>query len=311
VLFGEPEAVHHKEVYMDFQVVIIGGGPAAHNAALALGRSRKRVLICDEGKPRNRVAKRSHTFFTRDGTPPLELRQFAIEQLMIYDTVQFLRDRVSDIEELPGGFRVSFDGRESATTELVLLAVGMDAAHPNIPGFDELWGDTVIHCPYCHGWEVRDLPWGAYLADADSSAGLARLRSWSDDVIVIAEEELSLPSETHQRLVTLGYKIEHGTIRALHAKNGKLDSIELFGGRRISRKVLLYSPPQNQTALVRKLGLDLDDAGCVVTDDSGQTSVQGIYAAGDLTPGRQQIVVAAADGMRTAIAMDGELAASY
>jgi thioredoxin reductase len=228
----------------------------------------------------------------------------------MYDTVRFLRDRVTHVERQPGGFRVSFDGGKPVTTELVLLAVGMDAEHPDILGFNELWGDTVIHCPYCHGWEVRDLPWATYLTEAESFVGLARLRSWSDDVIVIVEESISLPSETQQRVVTLGYKIEHGTIRALHSKDGKLDSIELEGGRRIPRKVLLYSPPQNQTALVRKLGLALDDAGYVVTNDSGQTSVEGIYAAGDLTPGRQQIVVAAADGIAAAIAIDGVLAAS-
>lgn len=294
---------------MDYQVVIVGGGPAAHSAGLALGRSRKRALICDEGKPRNRVAKHSHTFFTRDGTPPLELREIAVDQLALYDTVGFLRDRVTDVERLPGGFRVDFEGAESATTELVLLAVGMAMERPDIPGFDALWGDTVIHCPYCHGWEVRDLPWATYLTEVELSVGLARLRSWSDDVIVIVADGVSLPSETQQQVVALGYEIEHGTIRALHSKDGKLDSIELEGGRQIPRKVLLYSPPQKQVALVRELGLALDDAGYVVTDDSGQTSVEGVYAAGDLTPGRQQIVVAAADGIRVAMEIDGVLAA--
>jgi thioredoxin reductase len=234
---------------MDYQVVIVGGGPAAHNAGLALGRSRKRVLICDEGKPRNRVAKHSHTLFTRDGTPPLELRKIAIDQLALYDTVRFLRDKVTGIERLPGGFRVDFDGSKTATTKLVLLAVGMDAEYPDILGFNELWGDTVIHCPYCHGWEVRDLPWATYLTEVESSVGLARLRSWSDDVIVIVEDGVSLPSEERQQVAALGYEIEHGTIRALHSKDGKLDSIEMEGGRRIPRKVLLYSPPQKQTAL--------------------------------------------------------------
>lgn len=293
---------------MDYQVVIVGGGPAAHSAGLALGRSRKRVLICDEGRPRNRVAKQSHTFFTRDGTPPLDLRQIAIEQLATYETVRFLHDRVTDIERVSDGFRVGFDGRDHVTTELVLLAVGMDAEHPDIPGFDPLWGDTVIHCPYCHGWEVRDQPWAIYLTEMDSFDGLAGLRSWSSDVIVLTAEGVSLPADTRQGLLALGYRVEHGTIRALHAVDGRLDAIELEDGRRISRKVLLYSPPQRQTAIVRKLGLALDEAGYVVTDDSGQTSIQGVYAAGDLTPGRQQIVVAAADGVKTAMAMDGMLA---
>jgi thioredoxin reductase len=295
---------------MDYQVVIVGGGPAAHNAGLALGRSRKRVLICDEGKPRNRVAKHSHTLFTRDGTPPLELRQIAIDQLATYDTVRFIKDRVTGIESVATGFRVEFDGREPATTQLVLLAVGMDADHPDIRGFNELWGDTVIHCPYCHGWEVRDLPWATYLTKVEPFAGLAKLRSWSDDVLVIVEMSITLPSNTLAQLIALGYQIEQGNITALHAIDDKLDNIELQDGRRIPRKVLLYSPPQSQTALVRNLGLALDDDGFVATDDSGQTSVEGIYAAGDLTPGKQQIVAAAADGISVAIAIDGALAAA-
>jgi thioredoxin reductase len=294
---------------VDYDVVIVGGGPAAQNAALALGRSRTRVLICDEGMPRNRVAKHSHTFFTRDGTPPLDLRRIAIDQLAEYDTVQFGRDRVTGVEKLSNGFRVDLDGRDPVTTRFVLLAVGMEIQRPDIAGFEELWADTVIHCPYCHGWEVRELPWAAYVTDVAFLDVADKLRSWTDDVVVIVEDSVSLTPEQQQRLIGRGYAVEHGTIRALHAKDGKLESVELEGGRRIPRRVLLYSPPQRQTPLVRELGLDLDDTGCVVTDDAGLTSVDGIYAAGDLKTHKQQIAFAAADGLRTAIAIHGRLAA--
>lgn len=293
---------------MDYQVVIAGGGPAAHNAALVLGRSRKRVLVCDEGKPRNGVAEHSHTFFTRDGTPPLTLREIAIEQLAPYETVEFFKDRVTGIEQKTGGFRVSFGGREPATARLVLLAVGVVDQHPGVPGFDELWGKTVIHCPYCHGWEQRDLPWAVYLNRVEPFAALAKIRFWSDDVVVIVEKGVSLPHETEQQLVAIGYRIERGTLEALHSVNGNLEAIELRGGHRIPRRVLLYSPKQSQTPLVQNLRLTLDDDGYVVTDGAGHTSVAGIYAAGDVTSPRQQIVFAAADGVKTAIAMDTALA---
>lgn len=295
---------------MNYDIVIVGGGPAAHNAALALGRSRKRVLICDEGKPRNRVARHSHTFFTRDGTPPLELRRIAVEQLETYDTVAFLQDTVADVAKQTGGFQVSFSKSAPVTTQLVLLAVGVRDRHPDIPGFEDLWGGTVIHCPYCHGWEVRDLPWAVYLTDVEPFAALARLRSWSDDIVVIVGDGVSLPPDTIERLKVLGYTIEHGNVAALHAVDGKLDRIELADGRTVPRNVLLYSPPQEQTVLVQKLGLAVDDDGYVVVDDSGQTSLEGIYAAGDMTTPRQQIVLAAAAGVMTAIAMDTALSAS-
>lgn len=295
---------------MDYQVVIAGGGPAAHSAALALGRARRRVMICDAGEPRNRVSKHSHTFFTRDGAPPLELRRIAIEQLAIYETVEFVHGRITDVQPSSGGFRVGFDGHEPVTTRLVLAAVGMIDRHPDVPGYDELWGETVIHCPYCHGWEVRDLPWAIYLPRVEPYAALAKVRSWTDDVVVIVEEGVVLPVETERQLTAIGYTIEHGTLAALHANDGKLHTIELRGGRRIPRQVLLITPPQQQTPLVQKLGLALDDAGYVVTDASGQTSVEGIYAAGDVTTHQQQIVIAAADGVRTAMAMDAVLATS-
>jgi thioredoxin reductase (NADPH) len=294
---------------VNYDVAIVGGGPAAHNAALALGRSRKRVLVCDEGMPRNRVAEHSHTFFTRDGTPPLEMRRIAVEQLAEYKTVQFVEGRVSGIEKLAHGYRVGIAGRDAVTTSFVLLAVGMEIETPGIAGFEELWGDTVIHCPYCHGWEARDLPWAAYLTDVAFLDVTDKLRSWTDDVVVIVDDNVSLTPEQRQRLVGRGYAVELGTIRALHAKDGKLESVELEGGRRIPRRVLLYSPPQRQTPLVRELGLDLDETGCVVTDDAGLTSVDGIYAAGDLKTRKQQIAFAAADGLRTAIAIHGRLAA--
>lgn len=295
---------------MDYQVVIVGGGPAAHNAALALGRARKRVLMCDEGIPRNRAARHSHTFFTRDGTPPLELRRIAIEQLGTYDTVSFLTDKVTDIEKQPDGFRVSFAAREAVTARLILLAVGMVDRHLDVPGFEELWGETVIHCPYCHGWEVRDLPWAFYMTRPEPFAVLARLRYFSSDVMAIVENGVSLPPETQQQLKELGYAVAQGTIATLHAENGRLASIELQDGQRIRRQVLLYSPPQQQTPLVQQLGLTLDGDGYVVTDETGQTSLPGVYAAGDLSSPRQQIAIAAANGVMTAIAMDTVLAAS-
>ncbi|HMB67930.1 MAG TPA: NAD(P)/FAD-dependent oxidoreductase [bacterium] len=295
---------------MDYEAVIIGGGPAAHNAGLALGRARRRILICDEARPRNGIAARSHTFFTRDGVPPLELRRVAVDQLKPYDTVTFAEDRVTEVSALAGGFRLRFDRRESVTAELVLLATGMEDVRPDVPGFDELWGETVIHCPYCHGWEVRDLPWAAYLTVAEPFVNLARLLSWSDDVIVIVAGHVDLPADTQAGLESLGLRVESGTIRALHAENGKLDAIELQDGRRIPRRVLVHAPSQRQTALVRELGLDLDETGYVITDDSKQTNVPGIYAAGDLTTPRQQIAFAAADGLRAAISMHGTLATS-
>jgi thioredoxin reductase len=293
---------------MDHQVVIVGGGPAAHNAALALGRARKRVLLCDEGKPRNRVSAHSHTFFTRDGTPPAELRRIALEQLRTYDTVTVREDRVTGVQPEGDGFRVSLADGNAVTARFVLLAVGMVDRFPDVTGFEPLWGDTVIHCPYCHGWEVRDLPWAVYVDAELPLPRLINLRSWSDDVLVIVRSGFSLPDEARQELEARGLRVETGTLRALHAENGKLASVELEDGRRIPRRALLYAPQQEQTPLVQGLGLELDEMGYVVTDELGQTSVPGLFAAGDLTTPRQQIGLAAASGLITAVNIDHALA---
>jgi len=295
---------------LDFQVVIVGGGPAAHSAALIFGRSRKRVLMCDEGRPANRIARHSHSFFTRDGTPPLDLRQTALNQLEPYDTVEFVSERVTKIERTSDGFQVDFRERKAASTQLVLLCLGMDMDDPGIAGFDELWGDTVIHCPYCHGWEVRDLPWAVYLSDVNVPMDPIRLRSWSDDIVVIVGDGVSVPSETMERWEEIGFKVERGAIESLHAAGGRLESIELTGGVQIYRSVLLYAPPRKHAAIVTDLQLELGDDGCVVIDESGRTNVEGIYAAGDMTTTRHQIVIAASSGAQTAIAMDVVLAAS-
>lgn len=292
---------------MDHDVLIVGGGPAAHNAALVFGRSRVRVLVCDDALPRNRVAAHSHTFFSRDGTPPLELRQAAIEQLAAYETVHVVRDRVVTIDRAGDGFRATFDSRDPATARLVLLACGVVDRHPRFPGFEELWGETVIHCPYCHGYEVRDQPWGVYVTNPMFFRDLPKLGSWSSDVVVIVPDDVDVPDEVAARIDSLGYALERGSIAALRAVDGRLESIELAGGRTLPRKVLLYPPPQEQTAIVQSLGLELDDMGYVVVDETGQTSAPGIFASGDLTTPRQQIALAAAAGLKAAVFMHGAL----
>lgn len=292
---------------MDPHVVIVGGGPAAHSAALILARARKQVLICDAGEPANRAARHSHSFFTRDGTPPLELRRMAVEQLAGYDTVHFVSDRVTRIDGAVGDFRVELAGRDAVSADIVLLALGMELVDPELPGFHELWGDTVIHCPYCHGFELRDLPWAVLLTAAELPIDPIRLRWWTEDLIVVLDEGLSIPADILDTWRAKGFGIEHGPIEALRSRDGRLEALDLVGGRSIPRDALLYAPPRRQAAIVGQLGLELDDDGCVVVDVSGQTSVEGVYAAGDMCTLRHQIVFAAADGARVAMAVDAAL----
>src|SRR5262245_37275609 len=146
----------------DWDVIIVGGGPAGLSAALVLGRSRRRVLVCDGGEPRNASSPVAHGLLTRDGTPPFELLRIGREQLAPYTTVRFEAGCIRRVERADGGFVATKEDGEAVRSRRILLATGIVDELPAIPGFRELWGVSVLHCPYCHGWEVRDQPIACY-----------------------------------------------------------------------------------------------------------------------------------------------------
>src|SRR5215207_1845980 len=149
---------------MPYDVVIVGGGPAGLSAALALGRARKRVLLCDSGPRRNAAAEQVHNFVTRDGTPPNEFRKIGRQQLATYPNVEVRDALVASITGTRGAFRVDLT-TETVDARRVLLCTGVVDELPPVEGFRELWGHAIFQCPYCHGWEVQDSRWG-YLARA-------------------------------------------------------------------------------------------------------------------------------------------------
>ena len=292
----------------EYQVAIVGGGPASLAAAQTLARSRKSVAVYDAAEPRNGIARHSHGFLTQDGTPPFELRRIAMEQIERYRTVEFKRATVRSIERGADGFVVDTGASSPVLAQVVLLAMGMVDLHPDLPGFSESWGKSVLHCPYCHGYEVRDRPWGFYAACPETLHKAMILPAWTDDVIVFADPGLAIPEDVRQRLDALGIAVERRAIRALIHNKGELDAVELEDGLRIPRSILIYRPEQRQTGLVRQLGVELDADGFVQTDAAHQTSIEGIFAAGDLTTRCQQLIFAAASGVRAALAIDHVLA---
>ena len=152
-------------------VVVIGGGPAGLAAALCLGRARRSVLVIDAGAPRHAVAEGVHNFLTRDGMPPAELRAVAWAQMRAHGTVHRHEGTVASLERAGDRWRVASSDGDSWTADTVLLATGVVDQHPDVPGYDALWGRSIFHCPYCHGWEVREQP----LAVLGRGAALAQL----------------------------------------------------------------------------------------------------------------------------------------
>lgn len=294
-------------------VAIVGGGPAGLNAALMLGRSRKRVVLFDAGPPRNAAAEHVHGFLTRDGTPPAEMRRIAREQLVPYRSVTVRDARVEAIDVPAAGadraaqvFTVrAADGVVKARR--ILLTVGLVDDLPDLPGVRELWGKSLFICPYCHAWELQDQPFGYLAPSAQWLEWTAFLKNWTRDLTVYTAGAFEIPEEAREKLTRAGIRIEERPITGLRADGGKLAAITLADGAEAPCAALFMRPSQRQTPLVASLGLALDEMGFVKVDEMKQTSVRGIFAAGDLTTMMQGALLAAAAGVTAAATVNHAL----
>ena len=293
-----------------YDVVIVGGGPAGLSGALALGRARKRVLLCDSGPRRNAAAAHVHNFVTQDGTPPEEMRRVARQQLARYPNVEIRDDRVQSVGGARGAFRLEV-GADLAEARRVLLCTGMIDEPLALPGFREHWGRAIFQCPYCHGWEVQDRRWGYLVLPATSSHLLPfaiQARAWTREVVVFTSGAVAVPDEARAQLEAAGVKLETAPVVGLLGDGERLEAVELEGGRRVPCEALFAHPPQRQVDLVRSLGLGLDEEGFVRVDPmKRETSVPGIYAAGDSTSRMQAAIVAAGAGMQAGAMINVEL----
>ncbi len=296
---------------MIYDAVIVGGGPGGLAAALALGRARKRVLLCDAGPRRNAAATQIHNFVTRDGTAPDEFRRIGREQLARYPNVTVQDTNVDAIAGARGAFHVSLASGVVEARRIVLCTGMVDEMLP-IDGFRELWGHAIFQCPYCHAWEVQDRPWAFLPSEAGPQMQHFALqaRGWTSDLTVFTNNRFDIPPEMSALLEKAAIRIETAPISRLVGHQGKLQSIELADTRSVKCDVMFTHPPQRQVALVSALGLALDDYGFVKIDPMmRETSVPGIYAAGDLTTRMQGAIHAAAAAGHAVAILNAELTA--
>jgi len=284
-----------------YDSIIIGGGPAGLSAALVLGRARRRVLLLSDGPPRNAPAEAAHGFFTRDGTPPLELLRIGHEQLAAYETVEVRKIAATAAEKDEDGFIITLADGQQLRSRTLGLTTGIRDELPEIPGFNELWGRGVYHCPYCHGWEVRDQRLAVF-AKGDVAMHLAPLiRNWSRDITLITNGPSGLTDVQRTTLERLEIPLNETPVSHLNIESGALAAVAFTDGTELRLDGIFAATtlrPNND--LARQLGCDLVTEGMltghVTIDQRGQTSVPGVFAAGDVTTVLQQVVTAASSG---------------
>ncbi|MEZ3161502.1 NAD(P)/FAD-dependent oxidoreductase [Microbacterium sp. BWT-B31] len=289
----------------EYDVLIIGGGAAGLNAALVLGRARRRVAVVDDGRPRNAPALHMHGFLSRDGTPPAELLALGRKEVIGYGG-----DVISGtVTTLTRGFRATLDNGTTILARRALITTGLRDQIPDIPGLAERWGRDVLHCPYCHGYEVRDQPLGVLGGDQNAVTHALLIRQWSNDVILFTDNQ----SPTREQLEALharGVAVESRPISRMCVEADALRGVELEDGPVVLRSALFVRPTlAPNDALLRGVGCERDEGGWTLHDSDGATSVAGLYVAGNASDPRAQVITAAGQGSAAAIAINNDLVA--
>ena len=287
---------------------IIGGGPAGLNAALVLGRARRNVVLVDSNDARNKVTREAHGFITRDGIKPSEFRELAHQDLKKYHTIETVEDRVIDIQKEKDGFTIKTETGQEWQSRKVILATGVTEKFPNVPNLRNYYGKSVFNCPYCDGWELQDQPL-ALFGVVDYAIHMAEVvRNWSKDLVVFTNGE-EVDKNHIKRLNGLQVRVETSPVRLLKGNDGMIHSVELEDGLIIERSGGFVTPILVQaTDLGIKLGLKLDDKGGHKCDHAGKTKIHGLFVAGEaasIYP--SQVIIAAADGSKVAMAVNVEL----
>lgn len=295
-----------------FDVVIVGGGPAGLSAALILGRSRRRVLVLDSGSPRNAPASHSHGYLTQDGVSPVELLNAARRDLEPYSSVEVRAVAATSASATAEGFAVELADGSLAPTRKVILASGVGDVLPPIPGLAELWGKLVHHCPYCHGWELRDERIGI-LGMEFLELRLPLLRGWSASLVVFGDGEPVTP-EIRDLIESLGAELIGEPVERLTAVPGGL-SVALNGDAETRLAgIYVLARQEVRSPIASALGCEIAEVGplksqVVVTDAiTGQSTVEGVYAVGDIMTAQHALPLAVASGTRAAYALNHALA---
>ena len=299
----------------DFDVAVIGAGPAGLSAALGLVRSRRTVLLIDSNRPRNAATLRSHGFLTRDGVPPLELRKLGREEFEGYPGANFHAGLVQSVRARSGGgFELSARGiRGAANLDArvgnIVVATGLIETLPSVPSLRAWYGTDLHSCVECDGFEKRDAAL-ALIGESDDLAERAVLISqWSTDLIVFTNGADAVSEPEQRALEARGIAVERRPITDVVGERGRMTGVLLADGETIPREAGFVRPAWTPAIdYLDGLGIALDADGLIAVDACGRTSVPGVYAAGDSTaPGPEQLIIAAGHGAAVAAALNRDL----
>jgi thioredoxin reductase len=291
-----------------FDVTIIGGSYSGLAAGMALGRALRSVLIIDSGNPCNKQTPQSHNFLTNDGKTPQEIASLAKQQVMMYGSVSFVDGMATAGIKTSNGFDVQIQTGETIKTRKLVLATGIKDIMPGIPGFSESWGISVLHCPYCHGYEVRHQKTGIF-ANGDVGFELSSLISnWTTDLTLYTNGKLTLTEIQKAKLDKHHINIIEAEIDMLENKNGYITAIAFKNGKRAQLKAMYARLPFVQhSSIPETLGCELTEDGYIKIDPAHRTNVHGLYACGDNVTRMRTVANAVSMGTTTGLMVNKEL----
>ncbi len=291
-----------------FDAIIIGGSYAGLSAAMALGRSLRNVLIIDSNNPCNKQTPYSHNFLTQDGETPATIAARAKNQVLNYPTVTLVQGKAIKAAKHALGFEVQLETEEVFMGSKLLLATGMIDALPPIPGLSDCWGISVLHCPYCHGYEVAGKEWGI-IADGDVAYHFCMILSnWTKKIVLFTNGPCSLTTEQQQKLEQKEIKIIESRLQYVDHVDGLLQRLQFEDGNSYPLTVLyLKAPIKQQSDIPLQLGCELSEEGHIKIDDMQRTSVAGIYAAGDNSSMLRTVSLAVSSGTKAGAAINMDL----
>lgn len=291
-----------------FDTIIIGGSYAGLSAAMALGRALRQVLIIDRGNPCNKQTPHSHNFLTQDGKTPMEISNIAKDQVQKYESIQFYDGSVIKIIKSNERFQVETESGQNFNAKRLIIATGIRDILPDIPGFDKCWGISVLHCPYCHGYEVKYEKTGI-LGNGDLAYEFSKMIShWTKELTLFTNGKSNFNEDQMVKLEEKEIKINESEIEQFEHHNGNIQNIVFKDGSKNQVKAVYAKIPFEQNLNFEEdLGIEMTESGHIKTDAFYKTNVYGVYACGDSSSMMRSVANAVASGNTVGAMVNKEL----